>query len=302
MTRSSDSGALRDLAGLLGRSGTYAISDMLKQAVNFLLLPLYTAYLSEADYGILSIALAASAVLEVVYGLAMRGAVGRLYFDQRDERHIGSFIGTLATFLTGYGITLTILLLLIGPVVWPLLGLAEVDFSPFIVLVLLIVPLNNLGLSVILPLYYVRGQAVRYAAYSLLGFVLVTAGTILFVVGLGQGAAGALWGRLLAAVVLLPPTIWILARNSQSVLYWEQLRPALWFSLPLVPHLISTWALNFSDRLILANYVSLDRVGVYAVGYQFGLVISVLIAAINNAWTPWYFRAHAEDRRGHIPA
>ncbi|MBN1202556.1 MAG: oligosaccharide flippase family protein [Anaerolineae bacterium] len=296
-------GVLRDLTALLSRSSAYAISDIFKQAINFLLLPLYTAYLSKADYGVLSTALAVAAVLEVVYGLGLRGAIGRLYFDQQGETGVRAFLGTLTTFLVGYGAALTVILLAAGPVVWPLLGLEhEIAFSPYILLVLLTVPLNTLGLSLVLPLYYVRGQAIRYAAFSLFSFGLVTGGTILFVVGLGKGAEGALWGRWIAALVVVVPTIWILARNITPTLRRELLHPALVFSLPLVPHLISTWALNFSDRIILGNFVSMDDVGVYAVGYQFGLVVTVVISGINTAWTPWYFRVHTEDRRDHVPA
>lgn len=283
-------GIRRELAGLLGRSGTYALSDILKQAINFLLLPLYTAYLTTADYGVLSIALAAAAVLEVVYGLGLRSAVGRLYFDQRDEDQVRAFAGTLAIFLAAFGVAMSVLLLAVGPALWPLLGLDEVAFSPYIVLVLLTVPLNNLGLSLVLPLYYVRGQAVRYAAFSLFSFAIVTGATLLFVVGLGQGAAGALWGRWIAALIALVPSLVIIRRAARPVFERAQLRAALAFSLPLVPHLISAWALNFSDRIILGNFVSLDDVGLYAVGYQFGLVVSVLITGINNAWTPWYFK------------
>lgn len=294
-------GIRRELAGLLGRSGTYALSDILKQAINFLLLPLYTAYLSTADYGALSIALAAAAVLEVAYGLGLRSAVGRLYFDQRDERQVRAFAGTLALFLAGFGAVMTVLLLAVGPALWPLLGQDEVPFSPYIVLVLLTVPLNNLGLSLVLPLYYVRGQAVRYAAFSLFSFAMVTGGTVLFVVGLGQGAAGALWGRWIAALIVLVPTLAILRRNARPVFDRAQLRAALAFSLPLVPHLISAWALNFSDRIILGNFVSLDDVGLYAVGYQFGLVVSVLIAGMNNAWTPWYFRVSTQGGGAPVP-
>lgn len=299
---SESGGAFRDLTGLLGRSSTYAISDMFKQAVNFLLLPLYTAYLSKADYGILSVTLAAGAVLEVIFGLALRGALSRLYFDQKNDEQIREFVGTLVLFLVGFGAALIVVLLIIGPYVWPLLGQDEVTFSPYVVLMLFIVLLNNLGVTVVLPLFYVRGQARRYAAYSLSSFIMLTGGTILFVVALDQGAAGALWGRLLAALIMLGPTLWILRRNIRPVFRWNLMHPALIFSLPLVPHLISTWALNFSDRLILGKLTSIDEVGVYTVGYQFGLAVAVIISAINNAWTPWYFRTSTENRREHIPA
>jgi O-antigen/teichoic acid export membrane protein len=194
-----------------------------------------------------------------------------------------------------------VVLLIIGPFVWPLLGQDEVDFSPYVVLMLFTVLLNNLGMSVVLPLFYVRGQAKRYAVYSLYSFAMLTGATILFVVVLDLGAAGALWGRLLAALIMMGPTLWILRQNTRPVFRWELLHPALVFSLPLVPHLISTWALNFSDRLILGKLTSIDDVGVYTVGYQFGMAVAVSINAINNAWTPWYFRANTQNRREHIP-
>ena len=296
VTGAQAGGVRRELLGLLGRSGTYALSDILKQAINFLLLPLYTAYLSTADYGALSIALAAAAVLEVVYGLGLRSAVGRLYFDQRDEARVRALVGTLAIFLAVFGAGLSVLLLVAGPALWPLLGQDGVAFSPYIVLVLLTVPLNNLGLSLVLPLYYARGQALRYAAFSLFSFSVMTGATVLFVVGLGQGAVGALWGRWIAALIVLLPTLAILVRNAGPVFERALLREALVFGLPLVPHLISAWALNFSDRILLGHFLPLNDVGLYAAGYQFGLLVSVIITGINNAWTPWYFRVSTGQR------
>ena len=70
-------------------------------------------------------------MLEVAYGLGLRSAVGRLYFDQRDERQVRAFAGTLAIFLAGFGAVMTVLLLAVVPL-WPLLG-QTVPFSPYIV-------------------------------------------------------------------------------------------------------------------------------------------------------------------------
>ncbi len=171
-----------------------------------------------------------------------------------------------------------------------------------IALVLLIVPLGSLGLAVVLPLFYVRGQAIRYAAYSLSSFGLATVATVIFVVGLHRGAAGALWGRLVGALILIAPTIWILAKNARLTVRRDLLLPALIFGLPLVPQMLSWWVLNFSDRLILGHFVSLDDVGIYVVGYQFGLLAGVIFAAVGNAWSPWYLRAYTQDDTENVPA
>jgi O-antigen/teichoic acid export membrane protein len=74
------------------------------------------------------------------------------------------------------------------------------------------------------------------------------------------------------------------------------------YGIPLIPHLLAMWALNFSDRPIVGSMVSVTEAGVYAVGYQFGMVVAILIAGINNAWSPWFFETSAAGRSDRIPA
>ena len=287
----------RDLAALFGQSGIYAASDLLRSAVNFLLLPLITAALSTTEYGTLSLALTFAALLEVVFSAGLRGAVGRLYFDYEDLR---SFLGTLALFLGMWSVVLGGGLLGLGWLFWPRGGL--LPFSPYATLAVLITCAANLSYSLLLPLFYAQGQARTYAAFSLGSFTLATGGTLLLVVGLDQGATGALVARLIAAVVMLVPALWLVARRTTFVLHKPMLRAALRFGLPLVPHLLATWALNYLDRFLLGQLVTVEQVGIFTVGYQFGMVVAVIIAALNNAWTPWFFRVHQSEQVARIPA
>ena len=46
---------------------TYGLGDLLTKAIAFLLIPVYTRYLSTGDYGILGIASTITAVLGIIY-------------------------------------------------------------------------------------------------------------------------------------------------------------------------------------------------------------------------------------------
>ena len=63
------------------------------------------------------------------------------------------------------------------------------------------------------------------------------------------------------------------------------------YGLPLVPHALSAWITSLSDRLILAQYVSLSAIGVYSVGYTIAGLLSMLITSVNYAYTPFFMRS-----------
>jgi O-antigen/teichoic acid export membrane protein len=79
------------------------------------------------------------------------------------------------------------------------------------------------------------------------------------------------------------------------------LRDALAFGLPLIPHALSGWFLTGVDRFLITSILGNSSTGVYAVGYQFGLVIGVLAASFNKAWVPYlYNRLGTIDHVGKL--
>ena len=79
------------------------------------------------------------------------------------------------------------------------------------------------------------------------------------------------------------------------------IKDALNFSIPLIPHSLSTWLHVGVDRFLLASMVGMAATGLFAVGYQVGFVIGVLAASVNRAWMPFLFnRLDGIDLAGKI--
>ena len=278
---------------LAGQSSLYTIGEVLRSSLSFLLLPIYTRLLTVSDYAILGVMSPLFSLLSITLALGMPAALLRFYFDYKDdEAMLRRYVGTVAVFGIGCGLLGSVLLTLLGPAIFGWL-LPNTPFNPYV-----LITVWNAGISVVsvlvLQLFRARQQAKYFVAFNLVDFSLTTALIILLVVGLRLGALGSLWGQLLAAVVMAVPALWVLARAGRLGFSWRLLRPSLAFGLPLLPFLLGTWALNVSDRIVLDGLVSREALGLYTLGYQFGVLLNIIAMALNNAWQPFFYQNAAE--------
>jgi hypothetical protein len=86
--------APHNLARLTRHSAIYGLGDLVARLLGVLLLPLYTAYLSPADYGKIEILVAASAVLLVVLRRGVSEGFFRFYFDSPETAHRRTVVRT----------------------------------------------------------------------------------------------------------------------------------------------------------------------------------------------------------------
>jgi O-antigen/teichoic acid export membrane protein len=46
--------------------------------------------------------------------------------------------------------------------------------------------------------------------------------------------------------------------------------------------------IDWSDRLLIERFLGLDELGVYSIGYSFGMLMSLVVMAFGNAWPPYF--------------
>ncbi len=283
---------LADVKNLAGKSVIYGLGSILLKVVGFFLLPLYTRYLTPADYGVIAVAITVMVILSIIYTLGLNGALTRFYFDTQDETGRRRNSGTIWTGMILVATGMTVLMDRLGANLFPLI-FREVPFAPYIRLTIWIaffqvfslIPLNLLQIQERPGLY-----VLATVASTLLSIGLI----ITLVVFQKQGAYGYLLGMLLATMLSAVLYAVFTIRHVQITLRWDIFKAALGYSLPLVPHGLASWVLELSDRVILERYVSLTDLGLYAISYQFGAVMNMAAIAVNNAWVPFLFKVDAE--------
>jgi O-antigen/teichoic acid export membrane protein len=169
-----------------------------------------------------------------------------------------------------------------------------VPYHPFLRLTVWTTAMSVIALSLPRALFLVREQAWRLTGLNLASFGVSTCLIIYFVVAKGEGAYGNLHGMFLGSLVVGLAALVVTLRNIAVAWRWSHIRQGLAFALPLLPHMLSLWILNLSDRWILQYYVSLTEIGVYSFGYLFGSIIQIIALSLSEAISPYYYRVASE--------
>lgn len=85
--------------------------------------------------------------------------------------------------------------------------------------------------------------------------------------------------------------IYILNIKRSKVLYdLKLIKFAMVFNLPLIPHYLSEYVLDQSDRIMIQKMCSQAALGLYSVAYNAGMGLKILVSSINSALLPWLYR------------
>ena len=274
------------------------LANLLPRVGAFLLLPVYTRFLSTADFGIVSLAGSTALLLSIAYRLGLDAALLRMHHELGSVDLRSLYITVVALSLA-CAATVTVVAALVAPV---LLDPGSADsLVPVVLLALAIGAINTFQY---VPSVWFRAtdQTGRYLLLALAAFSAVVAVSVVLVVIVRLGAVGSLAGQLAGALVMAASALAILWGQRPWRLSRALARRALDFGLPLLPHSLAGWLLSVSDRWLLGLLLglaladALAAIGVYSLGYQLGYAVGLAAISFNAAWLPFLYRVG--DRPG----
>ena len=279
---------LQDLKRLGKDSLIYGIGTVSRSLIGFILIPLYTRYLTTEEYGILALALVALASLIILFELGMSKALFRFYFEAENENDRNTVIGTCLLVLLIFGIPLLILLFVFAPT-GSRLALSSTQYSTFWILVSASAFIEAL---ITLPYAVLRAKmrSRTYTVFFVLNLILLVSLTSLFLVGLGGGINGILAARLLSSAVILLCFVPLLLRTTRFAPARTLVRDLLLYGLPFVPLGLIGWGLRYINRYFLEHFTSLETIGIYSLGGQVGMAMIILVVSpFQLVWAPYKF-------------
>ncbi len=272
------------LRRLLTAGAAYQAGDLLAKGLAVFTLPLYTRYLSKADFGAAETLLTAVILLSILLRLGVGEAFVRFFFDDQDSsrrERIAStavlFVATTTTLLAGLGLTVA------GPLSQALLGFHDATLASIALLGLW--AFTNLEIAY--ALLRVEERARTYLRASLINVMLTVTFTVLLVVVQRGGARGLLLGNYAASALVLLGLWWAeRAKLRRGNISRASLKGMLAFGLPTVPADASVYALQVIDRAFLFRTQSHAAAGLYAVAIKLATVVFVAVRGFQYAWPP----------------
>lgn len=267
------SGANRYVS-LLSNTVIFAVGNFTVKIISFILMPLYTSMMTEAQYGIGELM---NNSIEILLPLVTLGIIESVYrFSIDDDADLCSVFTVSAIFVLAGDILVAAGCLLCASI----LGLPNM-----IELCLLFV--TSSFYRVVTQFARGLGQAKRFALYGVVNsIILVTSNCILLGIyhmgitgymvsfSIGYGISG-----LIASIA---SGVFRYFRPSQ--VNFCIIRGMLKYSLPLVPNLVSWWVTNTSSRYIILAFSGSAAAGLYAAASKLPSMLNMFTSIFQQAW------------------
>jgi O-antigen/teichoic acid export membrane protein len=276
----------QQLGRLAKNSLIYGVGQVLNRFISFLLLPLFTSYLTPTDYGVISILGLVVFALTPVFSLGFGTATGICYFEGNNQERKETTIWTAFILLVGSTSVLAFFGIVFGrQISW--VAFLTADHHYLVTLSLLSTALSILVTP--LTLYLQFEEKVKTFVMLTTVSTLISIGvSVMMVVVLEKGVQGLIEGRVIAQAIALALYLLPVVPRLKYRFSWRLGRELMRLGVPLIPSFASLFILQQMNRYFLQWFGGLDVVGVYSIGYNIGLVMGLIVTGFTNAWYPYF--------------
>lgn len=267
----------RELKTLLKHGSVYTFGIILGRLVSFLMIPLYTNYLTAADYGVLQLLATTIDIVSTVFGVGLSTAMVRSFHQTDDEAEKRRVVSTaLVGAITLMG-SVAGICLLFAPQFSQLL-FHSTD-NAYLFRIMFISMFLSSGIELPMVFLRVKLRSGRFVLISLLKTTIQLSLNVYFLVVLDQGVAGVLYSTLISSLIFIAYLGVSTFREVGFRFEFAKYRAMLSFGAPLIISDISAFIMTYSSRYFLNYLADLTVVGLYSLAFNFGMVLSQLLNA-----------------------
>lgn len=262
---------------LVKNTGILLAAKISTQLINFLLIPLYTSLLSTQEYG--EIDIYTSLVMIVIPFLTLQLEMGVFrFFIEEVQEDIRTTIITTAFITIFTTMIITTVIYCVAAVIFPL------KYKKLVYAYYLVVSIA----TVLQQVCRAYGNNFSYGLASFLSSSLTVAFNVLFIYGIGLKVEGVLISTVIANIIssvymLFSTHVYkYLDLSGYSKEYRKKL---ISYSVPLVFNQISSWTINYSDRIIILSVWGTSVNGIYSLANKFSNITNTFFGVYNIAWS-----------------
>lgn len=256
---------------LFSNSAIFAIGNLGSKMITFVMVPLYTRYLTTSQYGQSDVLSTIVSLLTPILTLSIIDAVFRFAIDKAsDNRQVltnGIYISLISA----------VICLLLSPII------ARFHYGIYVCVLTYASAIESMFQQ------FARGigRSKLYASTGILMTIVTVISNIIMIVLFGWGLNGYLasmliaqLGGLLYLLIALKAWRYISFNNINKSLAIQMLI----YSVPLIPNAVSWWLSNSANKIFIALMIGASANGIYAVANKIPSLISVFYTIFTQAW------------------
>ena len=274
----------------------YAVGNTFNKFLLILLLPLFTKFMAPEEYAVYTNFMIFSAFFSLIYILGMQQALFSYFYFNKTKEYQYSIISSIFMTLFVVGIILSLLIIFFRTNLSKLIVRTELYETLLIWMSFIIFCDVIYGMT--LQILNIMEKSTNYVLLSIIKnsilLVLVITGSILKKFSINTIFIYLAISSCISAVIALMNIHHILKQigkyvTEKIIFSFSIMKNILKFGLPMVPGTIALMILRVSDRYMLTylSANSLYDVGIYAIGYRIGMIMTFLTSIVSMVYLPY---------------
>ncbi len=266
--------------------------NFIKPALGIFLLPLYLNVLTGAEYGLYTLMVAVSGIVNITGTFRINSSMTTFFWDyNHSEELLKKYLSQLFSFSVALSLLCSLLFILFGPLLFDLIFKDDsITFYPYglIVIISAVVSATN---SVYFIYLKNRKAFNKLSIILLTQIILAVIIQVILILGFKKGVYGLLLGVMIPYVLTM---LYIIVSQKQILDFhfdWAMIKPSLKYSIALIPYLLIYWLSSTGDRIILENYLNLETVGQYALLMTIAGMLFLVADSVMNGIRPFLYES-----------
>lgn len=264
-----------ELKSILKHTSIYGITRILSRSAGFIMIPIYTRCLTPSDYGTVELLDLLLNLIGLMTATSISNAVFKYYYAYDADADRKAVVSTAIISTSAIALLISLSAsFFAGPIAGALFGKPE--FKTYVLIAFSTFALDVTGM---VPQGYLRAQqrSMLFSVLSLARLVLSLGMNIVFIVVLRMGVLGVLLALLISTAIFSLALLVMTLRETGIHFRMRNFREIYAFGLPLAPSYLGLFIINYGDRFWIKHFGDLRDVGVYALGWKFGYMVSYLV-------------------------
>lgn len=260
---------------LVNNSLVFAVGNLGTKLIIFLLLPLYTSYLTKSEFGLVDLFTTTLSCLIPIFTLSIFDSVLRYAMDKNYDKQ-AVLINSIVVTLCGF-----ILSILFYPIFINIL-----PFDNLIIYFYLILFFQSIN-STLTQYVRAQGKIRLFAVSGIINAFILLVCNVIFLMGYHMGIIGYLISLIFANIITF---LFLIIKGKLrysfkvSKINVKLTKEMLLYSIPLIPNALMWWIMGLSDRYIITYFLGLSATGIYAVANKIPSVLNMINSIFFQAW------------------
>lgn len=260
---------------LLKDTFIFALGNLGKKLILFLMVPLYTNFMSDAEYGIAELVFTAAQLMGPFLSVVIFDAVIRFGLSEKERKEDIILVGAIVWgFAAVFGLILT-----------PVIGIyrAMTEWKWYLYVYVISSIADSIGYSYLKA----KGKNKIYALLSIIQTGLMASLNVYFLVFRSMGIRGYLLAYILSELIVdicLFVAAGIGPDLKKARFDRELFKRMVFFSAPLILNNVSWWVVQSSDKVMVEAMISAAALGIYTAAAKIPALINVMVSIFQQAW------------------